>query len=97
MPTDQQERDSKLAARRAREKKARERLDDSYVKKLINSRCSDEGPATAHSPDMMEITRAVVFAKRALQGRLSPEVKEAVKVQIGELGLAVNGKARKTG
>jgi hypothetical protein len=97
MSTDQQKRDSNLAARRVREKKARERLDDSYVKKLINSRCAVAGPAAAHSPDVMEITRAVVFAKRALQGRLSPEVKEAVKVQIGELGLTVSGKTRKKG
>jgi hypothetical protein len=73
-----------LAARRVRDKKARDHLEDSYIKKLIRKAGSDLGPDFLIRPEIITIKRFGLVIRRLAAGRFTPEMRAAFDVHAEE-------------
>ena len=84
-----------LAARRARDKKARDHLDESYIRKLILKRFPYIGPDFPIPPGYITIRRLILAIRRKVWGRWTPEMDAAFKVHEDEYSREVRSKRRK--
>jgi hypothetical protein len=84
-----------LATRRARDKKARDRLDESYIRKLIRKRFPDVGPDDPIPPGYITIRRLILSIRRKVWGRSTPEMEAAFDADSKEHKRNMSAKARR--
>ena len=75
---DDSKRETALASRRAREKKARDYMDDSYIKRLIRKEMPELGPDfSGIRPELVAAKKIHLAFKRRLAGKMTPEMDAA--------------------
>ena len=84
-----------LAARRARDKKARDHLDESYIRKLIIKRFPDIGSYVPIPPGYITIRKISLAIRRMLWGRWTPEMNDAYNAFSDEYKRQMSAKANK--
>lgn len=85
-------RQAALAARRAREKKARDYMSDSYIKRLLRKKMPELGSDIP--PELVAAKKMVIAAHRHLAGRLTPEMDAASQAFAEDLIRKINAKEK---
>lgn len=94
MPTDIKH-EAALAVRRARDKKARDHLDESYIRKLILKRFPDIGSDVPIPLGYITIRKISLAIRRMLWGRWTQEMDEAYNAFSDEYKRQMSAKANK--
>ena len=87
--------EAKLAARRARDKKARDHLDESYIRKLIRKSAPELGSDFPIPPDYITIRRLTLVIRRKVWGRSTPEMEAAFEAYAEEHKQKMSAKAKR--
>lgn len=86
-------REAALASRRARDKKARDYMDDSYIKRLIRKSLPELRPDFIDiPPELVAAQKIHLAAKRRLAGKLTPEMDAAYQAFADDLIQKINAK-----
>ena len=93
---DDSKRETALASRRAREKKARDYMDDSYITRLIRKEMPELGPDFSDIPPELVAAKKIHLAvKRRLAGTSTPEMEAAYQAFADELIRKINAKEKR--
>ena len=85
-----------LAARRVRDKKARDTLADSYIKKLMRQGQREHWADCAEIRwELVAAKRMVLAAHRHMWGRRTPEMNAAMKVHSEALARKIDSNAKR--
>ena len=93
---DDSKRQAALASRRARDKKARDFMEDSYIRQLIRKSLPALGPDFSNLPPELILARkAHLGFKRRLAGTFTPEADAAFQALVDDYLEKTNGKAKR--
>jgi hypothetical protein len=93
---DDSKRQAALASRRARDKKARDYMDDSYIKRLIRKEMPELGPDFSDTPPELIAAKKIHLAfKRRLAGKMTPEMDAAYQAFADDLIRKINAKEKR--
>ena len=89
-------REAALASRRAREKRARDYMDDSYIKTLIRKEMPELGPDFSDIPPELIAAKKIHLAfKRRMARKMTPEMDAAYQAFAETLIWKINAKEKR--